>query len=156
MMRNGLHFAYHGDPDKTASVRDVDGYTSLGDVGYLDADGFLYLTDRESHMIISGGVNIYPQEAEAVLGSHPDIEDVAVIGVPHADMGEEVKAVVQPRSMPHDPVAMENDIIAFCRERLSAIKCPKSVDFVAQLPRSEMGKLAKHVIKASYWDDHKP
>ncbi len=155
MMRNGLQFAYHGDPDKTASVRDEDGYTSLGDVGYLDADGFLYLTDRESHMIISGGVNIYPQEAEAVLGSHPEIEDVAVIGVPHVDMGEEVKAVVQPRSMPQDPVALENDIIDFCRARLSAIKCPKSVDFVAKLPRSEMGKLAKHVIKASYWDNHK-
>lgn len=120
-------------------------------MGYLDADGFLYLTDRESHMIISGGVNIYPQEAEAVLGLHPDIEDVAVIGIPDPDMGEEVKAVVQPRRMPENPNDLESDIIAFCRERLSLIKCPKSVDFVDHLPRNEMGKLAKHIVKSFYW-----
>lgn len=152
MMRNGLHFAYHGDAAKTRSVHDDEGYASLGDIGYLDAEGFLYLTDRESHMIISGGVNIYPQEAEAVLARHPAIEDLAVIGVPHADMGEEVKAVVQARRTPDDRDALAADIIAFCRARLSPIKCPRSVDFIDALPRNEMGKLAKHIVKAPYWE----
>jgi acyl-CoA synthetase (AMP-forming)/AMP-acid ligase II len=153
MMSNGLKFAYHGDPAKTRAIHDDEGFASLGDIGYLDAEGFLYLTDRESHMIIAGGVNIYPQEAEAVLATHPDVEDVAVIGVPHPDMGEAVKAVVQPRDWPADPAALEAELIAFCRARLSLIKCPRSVDFARALPRNDMGKLVKHRLKAAYWKD---
>jgi fatty-acyl-CoA synthase len=150
MMTNGLRFAYHGDEAKTRSVHDAQGYASLGDIGYLDEAGYLYLTDRESHMIIVGGVNIYPQEAEAVLLQHPEIDDLAIIGVPHEDLGEAVKAVVLPHRPPDDPAALEADIIAFCRDRLSAGKCPRSVDFVTELPRDEMGKLAKRRLRARY------
>lgn len=151
LMSNGRRFAYHNDEDKTAGVFDADGYASLGDVGYLDEDGYLYLTDRESHMIISGGVNIYPQEAENILSQHPAVADVAVIGVPHADLGEEVKAVVQPAKEPVDSQALARELIDYCRSRLSPIKCPRSVDFVSELPRSEAGKLIKHRVKAQYW-----
>jgi acyl-CoA synthetase (AMP-forming)/AMP-acid ligase II len=151
LMSNGLDVAYHGAAAKSSSLYEDDGFASLGDVGYLDDDGYLYLTDRESHMIISGGVNIYPQEAEMVIGQHPAVADVAVIGVPHADMGEEVKAVVQPVSWPADPPALAAGIMEFCRARLSAIKCPRSVDFVQTLPRNEMGKLVKRLVKEPYW-----
>ncbi|MCC6787354.1 MAG: AMP-binding protein, partial [Hyphomonadaceae bacterium] len=150
-MTNGRRFAYHNDPDKTASIHDDEGYASLGDVGYLDADGYLYLTDRETHMIISGGVNIYPQEAENILSAHPAIQDVAVIGVPHPELGEEVKAIVLPFEQPLDVAALGDDIIKFCRERLSPIKCPRSVDFVSELPRNDLGKLQKRLLKDRYW-----
>jgi len=151
LMSNGLDVRYHGAAAAGASLYGADGFASLGDVGYLDEDGYLYLTDRESHMIISGGVNIYPQEAELVIGQHPAVADVAVIGVPHADMGEEVKAVVQPVEMPLEPSVLAEEIMAFCRSRLSSIKCPRSVDFVTCLPRNDMGKLVKRLIKAPYW-----
>ena len=153
-MSNGLRFEYHNDPDKTREVR-LDGkgeWVTLGDIGYVDDEGYLYLTDRHSHMIISGGVNIYPQEAEHVLSDHPAIADVAVIGIPDDDFGEEVKAVVQPKVMPDDKIALETELIAWCRARLSPIKCPRSVDFVEALPRNAMGKLLKRELKKKYWE----
>jgi acyl-CoA synthetase (AMP-forming)/AMP-acid ligase II len=123
----------------------------LGDVGKLDAEGFLYLTDRKAFMIISGGVNIYPQEAENILISHPKVADVAVIGVPNEDFGEEVKAVVQPADWADAGPALAEELIAFCRERLSPIKCPRSVDFDRELPRHPTGKLYKRLVRDRYW-----
>ncbi len=147
-------FEYHNDPDKTADSRLANGWSTLGDVGKVDADGFLYLTDRKAYMIISGGVNIYPQEAENVLTMHPDVFDVAVIGVPNDDFGEEVKAVVQPETMPADEAAakvLERTLIEFCREQLADVKCPRSVDFRPELPRHPTGKLYKRLLKDEYW-----
>ncbi len=152
-MSNSLRVTYYGRA-ANGSLHDEDGYASLGDIGYLDEDGYLHLTDRESHMIIAGGVNIYPQEAEAVLLQHPAVADIAVIGVPHPDMGEEVKAIVQAVVEPEDPAALEQELMAFCRARLSPAKCPRSVDFVDDLPRTPMGKLNKQDIRASYWREH--
>ncbi len=126
------------------------GCSSLGDVGYVDAEGFLYLTDRISHMIISGGVNIYPQEVENLLTMHPAIVDVAVIGVPNDDLGEEVKAVVVPTSPATAGPALSAELIAFCRDRLSHYKCPVTVDFVDELPRLPTGKLLKRELRARY------
>ncbi len=151
---NGRPFAYHNDPDKTAGSTHPKGWTTLGDVGYVDAEGYLYLTDRKAYMIISGGVNIYPQEAENVLINHPQVADVAVLGVPNADFGEEVKAVVQPRDMAEAGPELEAALIAYCREHLSPIKCPKSVDFEAELPRHPTGKLYKRLLKDRYWAGH--
>ena len=135
-------------------VRIVDGVVhfgehSLGDVGYIDEDGYLYLTDRISHMIVSGGVNIYPQEAENVLVMHPNVADVAVIGVPEPEMGEQVLAVVVPEGE-----VTAGELIAYCRERLAHYKCPREVDFVTSLPRDPSGKLRKGLLKESYWRDH--
>lgn len=153
-MGNGRRFEYHKDEAKTADASDDDGLTTIGDIGYLDDDGYLFLTDRRAHMIISGGVNIYPQEAENILAAHPAIADVAVIGVPNDEFGEEVKAVVQAKEAVTDAAALEADIIAWCRARLSPIKCPRSVDFVSELPRNEAGKLVKRLVKARYWEGH--
>jgi acyl-CoA synthetase (AMP-forming)/AMP-acid ligase II len=153
-MNNGHKFEYYKDPEKTRDAYNGEGWGSCGDIGYLDTEGYLYLTDRKSHMIISGGVNIYPQEAENVLYLHPEIADVAVIGVPHPEFGEEVKAVVQAKSPVANPQYLAADIIAFCRARLSPIKCPRSVDFVDELPRSEAGKLLKRLVKDRYWAGH--
>jgi long-chain acyl-CoA synthetase len=151
---DGPEFAYHNDPERTAETRNSQGWSTLGDVGYLDAEGFLYLTDRKSFMIISGGVNIYPQEIENLLVNHPKIMDVAVVGVPDPEFGEAVKAVVQ--AMDHGQAGpdLEAEILAYCREHLSAIKSPRSVDFEAQLPRHENGKLYKRLIKDRYWGRH--
>ena len=144
-------FSYHNDPEKTARAFNARGWSTLGDVGYLDGEGFLYLTDRKSYMIISGGVNIYPQETEDVLIAHPDIADVAVFGVPNEEMGEEVKAVVQPHDMARAGKAFEAELILFCRKHLSPIKCPKSIDFEAELPRTPTGKLVKRHLRDRYW-----
>jgi fatty-acyl-CoA synthase len=150
----GRPFEYHNDPDKTRSITNERGWRTLGDIGYLDEDGYLYLTDRQAHMIISGGVNIYPQEAENVLAGHPAVADVAVIGVPDEEMGEAVKAVVQPV----DPAAagpeLEAELLAFCRQHLATYKCPRSVDFVTELPRDENGKLYKRLLRERYWAGH--
>jgi long-chain acyl-CoA synthetase len=151
---NGRPFKYHNDPDKTASATHALGWTTLGDVGYVDEEGYLYLTDRKAYMIISGGVNIYPQEAENVLVTHPKVADCAVIGVPSADFGEAVKAVIQPLDMADAGPALEAELIAYCRAHLSPIKCPRSVDFEANLPRHPTGKLYKRVLKDRYWADH--
>lgn len=144
-------FDYHNDPGKTAETRDPRGWVTLGDMGRLDEDGWLYLTDRKSHMIISGGVNIYPQEAENVLATHEAVEDVAVIGVPHAEYGEEVKAVVVLRPGEVADADMESRLIAACRARLAKYKCPRSVDFVDRLPRLPSGKMLKRDLRARYW-----
>jgi acyl-CoA synthetase (AMP-forming)/AMP-acid ligase II len=150
----GASFEYHNDPEKTQSSRHPKGWSTLGDVGYLDDDNFLYLTDRKAYMIISGGVNIYPQEAENVLVTHPKVIDVAVFGVPNDDFGEEVKAVVQPRDMPADDAAAQalaGELIQFCRSQLADVKCPRSIDFREELPRHPTGKLYKRLLKDEYW-----
>ena len=144
---------YFNDPAKSQESSSPDGTMStVGDVGYLDADGFLYLTDRATFMIISGGVNIYPQETENLLITHPKVADAAVFGVPNVDLGEEVKAVVQPMPgiEPNDELAQE--LIVFCRANLSAQKCPRTVDFDPELPRLPTGKLYKRVLRDRYWD----
>jgi long-chain acyl-CoA synthetase len=151
---NGPSFKYHNDPGRTASVTHPRGWTTLGDVGYLDNEGYLYLTDRKAYMIISGGVNIYPQEAENVLVTHPKVADCAVIGVPNADFGEAVKAVVQPVDLADAGPALEAELIAYCRAHLSPVKCPRSVDFEANLPRHPTGKLYKRLLKDRYWENH--
>jgi len=152
--RGNSDFEYHNDPAKTAEAKLNANTSTLGDVGRLDEDGFLFLTDRKAYMIISGGVNIYPQEAENVLTMHPAVFDVAVIGVPNEDFGEEVKAVVQPV----DPAAagpeLAAELVAFCRSQLADVKCPRSVDFRDELPRHPTGKLYKRLLKDEYWAGH--
>ena len=146
MMSNGLRFKYHGQAAQGAISHDDEGFASLGDVGYLDEAGFLYLTDREANMIIAGGVNIYPQEAEQVLGSHPAVEDVAVIGIPDEDFGEQVRALVVRSTNSNASQIEAEELIAWCRARLSSYKCPRTVHFVECLPRNEMGKLVKRLL----------
>jgi len=149
-------FEYFNDPAKTADARSPDATMStVGDVGYVDDDGFLYLTDRATFMIVSGGVNIYPQECENLLITHPKIADAAVFGIPNEDLGEEVKAVVQ--VMPGIPAssALSDELIAFCAKHLSRQKCPRSVDFEAELPRLPTGKLYKRLLRDRYWGDRK-
>jgi acyl-CoA synthetase (AMP-forming)/AMP-acid ligase II len=146
-------FEYHNDPEKTAASH-LGSWSTLGDIGKLDQDGFLYLTDRKANMIISGGVNIYPQETENVLTVHPKVQDVAVFGVPNPDFGEEVKAVVQPVEMADAGEALERELIAYCREHLADVKCPRSIDFRAELPRHPTGKLYKRLLKDEYWKGH--
>jgi fatty-acyl-CoA synthase len=147
---SGLRFEYHNDPQKTAAVYDERGWSTLGDVGYLDEEGFLYLTDRVSHMIISGGVNIYPQEVESELIMHPAVADVAVIGVPNAEMGEEVKAVVLLAEGATPDADTAADLMSYCRDRIAHYKCPVSVDFVDELPRLPTGKLLKRELRSRY------
>jgi long-chain acyl-CoA synthetase len=153
-------FEYHNDPDKTTESRDPQGkgWSTLGDVGYLDEDGFLYLTDRKAYMIITGGVNVYPQEAENALALHPKVADVAVLGVPHDEFGEEVKAVVQPVDWDDAEgaagEALAEELIAYCRSQLADVKCPRSVDFRRELPRHPTGKLYKRLLKDEYWSGH--
>ena len=149
LLTQGKRFEYHGDPDKTAEATRPGGWGTLGDIGYLDADGYLYLTDRASNLIISGGVNIYPQEAENVLTAHPDVAEVAVIGIPDAEFGERVHALVVPRPGTRpDPAAL----IAFCRAEIGAIKSPRSVEFVDTIPRNALGKVLKKELRQRYAD----
>jgi long-chain acyl-CoA synthetase len=143
-------FEYHGDAAKTAEAFDARGWATLGDVGYLDEDGYLYLTDRVSHMVISGGVNIYPQEIEDVLVLHEAVADVGVIGVPDADMGESVLAVVQPADLAADTDALAAELDRFCREHLAGFKCPRAYRFADELPRLPTGKLLKRKLR----DEH--
>ena len=146
-------FEYHNDAEQTAGSRDPKGrgWSTLGDVGYLDADGYLYLTDRKAYMIITGGVNVYPQEAENALALHPKVADVAVFGVPNDDFGEEVKAVVEPVSMADAGPELERELIAYCKSHLADVKCPRSIDFRDELPRHPTGKLYKRLLKDEYW-----
>jgi long-chain acyl-CoA synthetase len=147
-------FEYFKDPVKTKETRSPDGTMStVGDIGYVDEDGYMYLTDRRSFMIISGGVNIYPQECENLLITHPEVADAAVFGVPNADLGEEVKAVVQPMPGVDPTAAFAEELIAFCRENLAHIKCPRSIDFEEELPRLPTGKLYKRLLRDRYWGE---
>ncbi len=150
----GGDFEYYNDKEKTADSRHPKGWSTLGDVGYVDEEGYLYLTDRKSYMIISGGVNIYPQEAENVLVTHPKVMDVAVFGVPNEDFGEEVKAVVQPKNFADAGPELEAELIEFCKSQISHIKCPRSIDFDEELPRHPTGKLYKRLLKDRYWEGH--
>ena len=153
--RGATNFEYFNDPAKTAESRAEDGNMStVGDVGYLDEDGYLYLTDRKSYMIISGGVNIYPQETENLLVTHPKVMDAAVLGVPNDDLGEEVKAVVQPVEGVEPGPDLERELIAFCREHLAHYKCPRTIDFEAELPRLPAGKLYKRLLRDRYGEGH--
>ncbi len=147
----GGAFEYHGDPVKTAESRNQHGWTTLGDVGWLDEEGYLYLTDRKSFMIISGGVNIYPQEIENLLIGHPKVADVAVVGAPHEEMGEQVVAVVQPANWAEAGPALAEELSAWTRERLSHVKSPRRIDFMEELPRHQTGKLYKRLIRDAYW-----
>lgn len=147
----GPSFEYHNDPEKTASRRRPDGSATLGDIGYVDEEGYLYLTDRKDFTIISGGVNVYPQEIEDVLALHPSVTDVAVLGVPDETMGEAVKAVVQPAPGATPGPELEQELLDACRARLAGYKCPRSVDFVDELPRQPNGKLYKKQLRARYW-----
>ena len=149
-------FEYFNDPAKTKEARSQDGSMStVGDVGYVDDDGFLYLTDRATFMIVSGGVNIYPQECENLLITHPKVADAAVFGVPNEDLGEEVKAVVQVLPGIKANSDLVNELMNFCRAHLSHQKCPRSIDFEAELPRPPTGKLYKRVLRDRYWGDRK-
>ena len=144
-------FEYHNDPDKTASSRNKHGWSTLGDVGWVDEDGYLFLTDRKSFMIISGGVNVYPQEIENHLVTHPAVADVAVVGAPHDEMGEQVVAVIQPVAGVEPGEALAQELTAFCRQSLSGVKIPRRFDFVEELPRHATGKLYKRLIRDRYW-----
>ena len=147
----GGQFEYHNDPAKTAESRNQHGWTTLGDVGWVDEEGYLYLTDRKSFMIISGGVNIYPQEIENLLITHPRVADVAVVGGPHEEMGEEVIAVIQPADWSDAGPELAAEISAFARANLSHVKAPRKVDFMQELPRHQTGKLYKRLIRDKYW-----
>ena len=154
--KTGSPFEYFNDPARTAESRSPDGSMStVGDVGYVDDDGFLYLTDRSTFMIISGGVNIYPQECENLLITHPKVADAAVFGVPNEDLGEEVKAVIQPMPGITADDALAQELIGFCQEHLAKLKCPKSIDFMDALPRLPTGKLYKKPLREKYWAGHK-
>jgi acyl-CoA synthetase (AMP-forming)/AMP-acid ligase II len=148
-------FEYFEDPVKTAETRnEARRASTVGDVGHVDEEGYLFLTDRKSYMIISGGVNIYPQETENLLATHPAVLDVAVIGVPNEDLGEEVKAVVQPVDPAAAGPALADELIAHCRAHLAHFKCPRTVDFVDELPRLPTGKLYKRLVRDRYWAGH--
>ena len=152
--KTATEFEYHNDPEKTVESSSPDGtMTTVGDVGYVDDDNFLYLTDRKTFMIISGGVNIYPQETENLLITHPKVADAAVFGVPNTDLGEEVKAVVQPMPGVDPDDALAAELTAFCAEHLSRQKVPRSIDFDPELPRLPTGKLYKRVLRDRYWGE---
>jgi long-chain acyl-CoA synthetase len=146
-------FEYHKDAAKTRDSFNEKGWSTVGDMGYLDADGYLFLTDRRTFMIVSGGVNIYPQEAENLLIDHPKVYDVAVFGVPDPEMGERVHAVVQPTAWDDAGPELEQELLAYCRAHLSHYKCPQAVDFDRELPREQTGKLYKRLLRDRYWGD---
>lgn len=146
----GRGVVYHDDERASAAAHLEPGVFTLGEIGYVDADGYVFITDRFSDMVVSGGVNLYPAEAEQVLLQHPGVADVAVIGVPHAEMGEQLKALVVAADPATPPT--EDDVIAFCRKRLASLKCPRSVDVVDTLGRTTMGKVNKRTLRAPYWE----
>jgi len=146
----GRGVVYPNDPEKTAAAHIAPGVFTLGEIAYMDDDGFVYLTDRFSDMVVSGGANIYPAEAELVLIDHPEIADVACIGVPDPDMGESLKALVIPTDLDNPPD--QAAIIAWCKDRLTSYKCPRSVDIVDTIGRNTMGKINKRKLRAPYWE----
>jgi long-chain acyl-CoA synthetase len=143
-------FDYHKDRDKTLAAR-ANGMFTVGDIGYLDADGYLYLCDRKGDVIISGGVNIYPAEIEAALSGHPAVADVAVFGIPHVEWGEEIKAVVQPADGRQSGPELTAELLAFLDGRIARFKLPRTIDYVAELPRDPNGKLYKRRLRDPYW-----
>ena len=143
-------FSYYKDKEKTDRAQRGE-YFTAGDVGHLDEDGYLFLTGRSAEVIISGGVNIYPQEIDDVLATHAAVSDVACVGVPHADWGEAVKAVVQLRDGTAASSALKAELIAHCEDQLARQKLPRSVDFVSALPRSQAGKVQRKALRDSYW-----
>ena len=145
-----VNFKYHNEPEKTERAYNEKGWATVGDVGYVDGDGYLYLADRRDFMIISGGVNIYPQEIENLLITHHKVADVAVFGIPHEEFGQEVKAVVQPQDWADATDEMGTELIAWLRERLSPVKVPRSVDFRQRLPRRDNGKMYKRQLVEEY------
>jgi long-chain acyl-CoA synthetase len=147
-------FAYKGDDKKTKDNR-IDNFFTVGDIGYLNEEGFLFLCDRKIDMIISGGVNIYPAEIEAVFFAHPKVGDVAVFGIPNSEWGEEVKAVVEPRSGIKSDKKLEQELIDYCSEKLAKFKVPRTIDFIKQMPRDPNGKLYKRKLRDPYWKDAK-
>jgi long-chain acyl-CoA synthetase len=147
----GPELSYHNAPEKVKESTNKYGWTTLGDVGWVDEDGYLYLTDRKSFMIISGGVNIYPQEVENLLITHPKVADAAVVGAPDEEMGEKVVAVIQPMAGIEPDDALRNELMAFCRANLSHVKSPRLLDFMEELPRHPTGKLYKRLIRDAYW-----
>ncbi|MDV6264649.1 acyl-CoA synthetase [Rhodococcoides yunnanense] len=144
-------FGYLGDPDKTAAAHDAEGRSTVGDVGFLDEEGYLYLTDRRNFVIIANGVNIYPQESENLLIAHPKVADAAVFGIPDVDRGEQVHAVVQPLHPAEAGDTLAEELLSYCRENLAAYKCPRAIDFDMQLPRLDSGKLYKKKLRDKYW-----
>lgn len=146
----GPKFSYHKDPEKTRDAYTAKGWATFGDLGYLNESGYLYLSDRRQDLILSGGVNIYPQEAENLLIEHPQVADAAVFGIPNEEFGEEVKACVQLLDKNEAGAHMQAKLLSYCRERLSHIKCPRSIDFLDSLPRQDNGKLYKRELKARY------
>jgi long-chain acyl-CoA synthetase len=152
--KGATNFEYFNAPEKTKESRSAEGdASSVGDVGYVDEDGYLYLTDRKTYMIISGGVNIYPQETENLLITHPKVMDAAVFGIPNDDLGEEVKAAVQLVEGVEPSPELERELIEFCKEHLAHFKAPRSIDFEAELPRLPTGKLYKRLLRDKYWQD---
>ena len=145
-------FEYYKDTDKTSGSYRGD-YFTLGDMGYFDEDGYLFLTGRSAELIISGGVNIYPQEVDSELLKHPSVLDVCTVGVPNEEWGEEVRSVIQlqPELTPSD--ALSEELITWARDRLAAFKCPRKIDYVDELPRSAAGKIQRKVVRAPYWED---
>ena len=152
----GDDFQYHNDPAKTRSARNKHGWTTLGDVGWVDEDGYLYLTDRKNFMIISGGVNIYPQEIENLFVTHPKVGDAAVIGAPDEEMGEKVVAVIEPVDWADATDAFAEELRIFAREKLGGVKAPKQIEFMRQLPRQATGKLYKRLVRDTYWPAKAP
>jgi acyl-CoA synthetase (AMP-forming)/AMP-acid ligase II len=142
---------YHNDPGKTARAHNSHGWATMGDIGHLDSEGYLYLTDRRDFVIISGGVNIYPQEVENLLLTHPKVHDVAVFGIPNEEYGEEVKAVVVPQEGCAACSELAAELIDWCRNRIASLKCPRTIDFAEQLPREPTGKLMKKSLRERYW-----
>jgi fatty-acyl-CoA synthase len=146
----GFDFEYLNDPGKTAKSRDEHGWKTVGDIGYLDEEGYLYLTDRRHHMIISGGVNIYPQEAENMLVTHPKVMDAAVFGIPDDEMGQSAKGVVQTVDPADATDEFGDELQGWLRDRLAHYKCPRSISFEPQLPRTDTGKLYKQELIKKY------
>ena len=152
--KTATEFEYHNDPEKTAEATSPDGeMTTVGDVGYVDEDGFLFLTDRKTFMIISGGVNIYPQESEDLLIAHPKVADAAVFGVPNVDLGEEVKAVIQVVPGNVEDELLTEELLGYLADHLSRQKIPRSIDYIEQMPRLPTGKLYKRLLRDQYWGE---
>lgn len=146
----GNQFSYHGEAAKTERAYNKDGYNTVGDIGWVDEDGYLYLTDRKNFTIISGGVNIYPQEIENCIINHAKVADVAVFGIPNPEFGQEVKAVVQPQNWAEQSPELAAEILDHCRGKLARIKIPRSIDFMQELPRKDNGKLYKRKLLEHY------